>query len=385
MVSNQQNPIFITDDALFCDEKHHDYDFELENQILKEKDPNFTHFQQDLLWEEDELGSLLSKEKNTHLIRDDESLMVLRKESVDWINRVSAHYGFVALTTVLAVNYFDTFLISPSFQRDKQWMSQLVAVACLSLASKVEEIQAPLLLDLQMEGSRFVFESKTVMKMELLVLSSLDWKMNPVTPLAFFDYIMRRLNLMTHHLHYEFLRRCERILISVINGKIIMSKIMDVFFFPILCQIEWLMVVIMSADSRFQGFLPSVMAAAIMCIVSKEIEPDNTLDYRNQLMNLLNISEENMDSCSKFIMDVSINHGSCYFQIRKRKYSSVPGSPSGVVDAYFSSDNSNNSWAIASSVSSSPEVQFKKNRTQEQQMRLTPVNRMPITVLSNPH
>nr|GFD58953.1 cyclin, C-terminal domain-containing protein [Tanacetum cinerariifolium] len=53
-------------------------------------------------------------------------------------------------------------------------------------------------LDLQIEGAKFVFESKTIMKMELLVLSCLEWKMNPVTSLAFFDYIMRRLGLMTH-------------------------------------------------------------------------------------------------------------------------------------------------------------------------------------------
>ncbi|KAI3669784.1 hypothetical protein L6452_41191 [Arctium lappa] len=354
-----QNPIFAIDDSLLCNEQEKDFDFGYEDQILKEKDPHFTHFEQDLLWEEDEVFSLLSKEKNTDFgepdLICDESLMVLRKESVDWMIRVGTHYGFVALTTILAVNYFDRFLMSPSFQRGKPWMNQLVAVACLSLASKVEEIQAPLPLDLQMEGSKFVFESKTIMKMELLVLSSLEWKMNPVTPLAFFDYIMRRLNLMIHNLHYEFLRRCERILLSVIN------------------------------DSRFQGFLPSVMAAAIMCIVSKEIEPENASDYRNQLMNLLKISEENLDGCSKFILDVSSNHGTSYSQTHKRKYHSVPGSPNGVVDAYFSSDNSNNSWAIASSGSSSPEATFKKNRAQEQQMRLAPVNRVSISVLGNPH
>ncbi|KAJ0669781.1 putative peptidylprolyl isomerase [Helianthus annuus] len=39
------------------------------------------------------------------------------------------------------------------------------------------------------------------------------------------------------------------------------------------------------------GFLPSVMVAAVMSIVSLEFEPDNALDYRNQLMNILNISE----------------------------------------------------------------------------------------------
>ncbi|MFS7899686.1 putative cyclin domain-containing protein [Helianthus anomalus] len=66
---------------------------------------------------------------------------------------------------------------------------------------------------------------------------------------------------MTRTLPNEFLRRCEWIRLSVIN------------------------------DLRFQGFLPSVMVAAVMSIVSQEIEPNNALDYRNQLMNILNISE----------------------------------------------------------------------------------------------
>ncbi|KAI3795300.1 hypothetical protein L1987_37951 [Smallanthus sonchifolius] len=29
-----------------------------------------------------------------------------------------------------------------------------------------------------------------------------------------------------------------------------------------------------------------------MCIVNKEVKPDNTLDYRNHLRNLLNISDK---------------------------------------------------------------------------------------------
>ncbi|XP_071711629.1 cyclin-D3-3-like [Rutidosis leptorrhynchoides] len=362
MFSNQQNPNFAIDDfdSLLCNEQDFGFEASLIHQE-NDKDPYFNHFQQDLLWEEDELLSLLSKQNNNnsaHIKCFDNVDESLRRESVDWMIRVSSHYGFVALTTILAVNYFDRFLLTTAFlnnnNNNKPWMNQLVAVACLSLASKVEEIQTPLLLDLQIEGRKFVFESKTIMKMELLVLSSLEWKMNPVTPVAFFDYFMRRLNLVTHNLHYEFLRRCERILVSVVN------------------------------DSRFKRFLPSVMAAAIMCVVSMEIEPDNALDYRNQLMHLLNICEEDLNGCCAFIKDVSNSHGNCYFPTHKRK-SSVPESPNGVVDAYFSSDNSNNSWAIASSVTSSPEPPFKKNRAQEQQMRLTPVNRMSIGVLSNPH
>nr|GEU53077.1 cyclin, C-terminal domain-containing protein [Tanacetum cinerariifolium] len=130
-------------------------------------------------------------------------------------------------------------------------------------------------------------------------------------------------------------------------------------FVPFISAVEFKIL-----DSRFQGFLPYVMAAAMVCIVIKEIEPDNELDYQTRLIDLLNICEK-IEGFSKFIMDVSNHHGSNYFLINKRRYSSVPGSPSGVVDAYFSSDNSSNSWAFASSVTSSTEPPFKKNRVQE--------------------
>ncbi|KAM7474420.1 hypothetical protein LguiB_021663 [Lonicera macranthoides] len=73
---------------------------------------------------------------------------------------------------------------------------------------KVEEIQVPLLVDLQVEEARFLFEASTIQKMELLVLSTLQWKMNPVTPLSFLDHIIRRFGLKTHP-HWEFQRRCE--------------------------------------------------------------------------------------------------------------------------------------------------------------------------------
>lgn len=63
-----------------------------------------------------------------------------------------------------------------------------------------------------------MFEAKTIMRMELLVLSTLHWKMNPVTPLSFLDHIVRRLGLK-NSVHWDFMRRCERLLLSVIAGK----------------------------------------------------------------------------------------------------------------------------------------------------------------------
>ncbi|KAL4568751.1 hypothetical protein LXL04_024366 [Taraxacum kok-saghyz] len=331
-----ESPAFCFDDGLLCNEQENDLDFgcgfgllEQDIQIVKQKAHLFTHFEHDLLWEEDELTSLLSKEKDvisgTGDLFSDRALIGLRKESVDWMTRVSSHYGFVAMTTILAVNYFDRFLVSPSFQKDKPWMNQLAAVACLSLASKVEEIHTPLLLNLQVEGSKFVFESKTIMKMELLVLSSLEWKMNPVTPLSIFDYTMRRLGLVTHRQHSEFMKRFETIVLTVVN------------------------------DSRSLVYLPSVLAAAVMLLVFKDLDLDNSLDYQHRLKDFLEINEEKVEECSKFISET-------YGVIsQKRKYHFTPGSPNGVIDLYLSSDNSNDSWV---SVSSSLEPVFKKNRVQ---------------------
>ena len=70
----------------------------------------------DLFWEDDELVSLISKENDIHFhfsnLFNDEFLEGVREEAVHWISKVCAHFGFSALTTVLAVNYFDRFIIS---------------------------------------------------------------------------------------------------------------------------------------------------------------------------------------------------------------------------------------------------------------------------------
>ncbi|CAA0840383.1 Cyclin-D3-3, partial [Striga hermonthica] len=66
------------------------------------------------------------------------------------------------------------------------------------------------------EDPKYVFEPKTIQRMEILVLSTLQWRMNPVTPLSFLEYIARSLKFKDHF-RKEFLRRCECLLVSVIS------------------------------------------------------------------------------------------------------------------------------------------------------------------------
>lgn len=162
-----QSSSFLLDSTLYCEEERWVDEKEPEEVFQNEsfgkygtrKFPSFSPLsvllEQDLFWDDGELLSLFSKEEeqqlsqvNVYNLETDSCLSVARQEAVEWMLKVNAHYGFSALTAILAVNYLDRFL-SSYYQRDKPWMIQLVAVTCLSLAAKVEETQVPLLLDLQ--------------------------------------------------------------------------------------------------------------------------------------------------------------------------------------------------------------------------------------------
>ncbi|XVF36613.1 hypothetical protein REPUB_Repub19eG0072200 [Reevesia pubescens] len=120
--------------------------------------------------------------------------LTARKEAVEWIGKVHAHFGFGPLCAYLSINYLDRFLSAYELPKGKAWMMQLLAVACLSLASKMEETEVPLILDLQVGESKFVFEARTIQRMELLVLSTLSWRMQAITPFSFIDYFLYKLN-----------------------------------------------------------------------------------------------------------------------------------------------------------------------------------------------
>lgn len=342
MNSHFQVPTFA--DALYCDE--HNFGEDLYDSGLFSKSPvkisDFNEIRdgplllsgQDLLWEDEEVVALLCKEGkevsvNFNYVISNGRLKIVRNEAVAWMLKVVAHYGFKALTGVLAVNYFDRFITSLCFQTDKPWMGQLTAVACLSIAAKVEETEVPLLLDIQIEGSKYVFEAKTVQRMELLVLSTLQWRMNPVTAISFLDHIVRRFEFIGN-LHLDFLKRCEDVILSTVT------------------------------DCQICCFLPSVVAAATIAYTLREIHPCDAMDYENRILGVLRMNKEKIAGCHDLISQLMDECARGYD--RKRKHDATPSSPNGVIDAYFSSDSSNESWSVAPSVSSSPEPMPKRSR-----------------------
>uniref|UniRef100_A0A0D9WNA8 Uncharacterized protein n=1 Tax=Leersia perrieri TaxID=77586 RepID=A0A0D9WNA8_9ORYZ len=121
-------------------------------------------------------------------------LVAMRSDAIDWIWKVHEHYKFGPLTAVLSVNYLDRFLSVYDLPQGKAWMTQLLATACLSLAAKMEETVVPHPLDLQVGDAKYVFETRTIQRMELLVLNALKWRMHSVTACSFIDYYLHKFN-----------------------------------------------------------------------------------------------------------------------------------------------------------------------------------------------
>ncbi|CAN0878906.1 CYCD3-1 [Linum grandiflorum] len=285
-----------------------------------------------------ELCSLLLKEQSSEWKpKSAVGNSTRRRQAAEWMIKVNTHYGFSTLTAVLAIDYLDRFLSAagtPCY-RDKPWTIQLVAVACLSLAAKVEETDVPLLLDLQVEDAKYVFEAKTIQRMELLILSELGWKMHPVTPISFMDSIVEKLRLKNGDAHWELLSRCHRLLLCLLS------------------------------DARSVRYRPSVVATATVMHVLDQVEHFDSVDSQTRLLSLLNISQEKVKDCYDLVMEIAAGRNN------KRKYSSssheeeeeevCPSSPSEVIDA------TNNSTDDSISSSSSNQSLKKKSRIQEEE------------------
>ncbi|KAE8686029.1 Detected protein of confused Function [Hibiscus syriacus] len=137
-----------------------------------------------------------------------------------------------------------------------------------------------------MEEAEYVFDSKTIQRMELLVLSTLQWRMKQVFQFNF------------------------------------------------------------NTDSRFMLYVPSILAAATMLHVVKEVEPCHYLEYQKQLVGVLKICEDKVNACYELISELlerqyKGNLGN------KRKHRSIPSSPSGVIDVSFSCDSSDGLWVVS--------------------------------------
>nr|BAJ95460.1 predicted protein [Hordeum vulgare subsp. vulgare] len=120
----------------------------------------------------------------------DEWTKAARAVCVDWIVKTNARFLFSGKTAYVAVTYLDRFLAQRRVDRGKEWALQLLSVACLSLAAKVEEHRVPRLPEFRPD--EYDFDSASILRMELLVLGTLNWQMIAGTPFPYLSCFAAR-------------------------------------------------------------------------------------------------------------------------------------------------------------------------------------------------
>nr|DAD21332.1 TPA_asm: hypothetical protein HUJ06_022795 [Nelumbo nucifera] len=143
-----------------------------------------------LVERENSFGSKCHESTNDYSMMNESWLKCARLDAIQWIFKTRAYFGFRFQTAYLSVTYFDQFLSRRTIDRGKSWAIQLLSVACLSLAAKLEECKVPALSEFRVEECNF--ESKIIQRMELLVLNTLEWRMGSITPFAYFHYFINK-------------------------------------------------------------------------------------------------------------------------------------------------------------------------------------------------
>ncbi|XVF39611.1 hypothetical protein PTKIN_Ptkin01aG0047600 [Pterospermum kingtungense] len=253
-----------------------------------------------------------------------------RKQAVDWILKVHSHFDFGPLCAYLSINYLDRFLSAYELPKGIAWMMQLLAVACLSLAAKMEETEVPLILDLQVGESKFVFEARTIQRMELLVLSTLSWRMQAITPFSFIDYFLYKLNDNKIPLRSSILRSIE-LISSTIKG------------------------------IDFLEFKPSEIAAAVAISVAVETK---TVDTEGAVSVLTHhVQKERVMKCVAMVHDLSLVGGGGSVKRGNAAVPSVPRSPIGVLDAAclsYKTDETTTTTSSTTTAHCSPSTKRRK-------------------------
>ena len=70
------------------------------------------------------------------------------------------------------------------------WAIRLLSLACLSLAAKMEQSTVTPLSAYKLQ--EYDFNNQQIQRAELLVLSTLEWKMGSITPFSYMNYFINK-------------------------------------------------------------------------------------------------------------------------------------------------------------------------------------------------
>ncbi|XP_023751844.1 cyclin-D5-1 [Lactuca sativa] len=195
-----------------------------------------------------------------------------RLDAINWIFSTREILGFQFRTAYLSLTYFDRFISRRFIDIGKEWAIQLLCIACLSLAAKMEEQVAPSLSHYKAQG--YNFESSVIQRMELMVLTTLEWKMSCITPFAYL-----------HHFFSKVQDECE-------CDEFLVSKSIE-------------LILDFSKEINSMDYRPSVVAIASVLLACDDQLTRNTMELKiGVVSSLYSLEKEHIYLCYNLLKDI---------------------------------------------------------------------------------
>jgi len=191
----------------------------------------------------------------------------MRTILLDWVMEVSQEFALGRETMHLACNYVDRVLtlcarnsgggraLHKEFINRKNL--QLLGVTCLSIASKLEEIYPPNVVDFA-STTDDAYTTVEIDQMERIVLQELEWFLQPQTPFSWLKLFVKLVSREIHGAHSHK---------DVAQSELKMRQVLSVNFFTRVMEI----VDMAMLDITFLQFYPSALAASAMLHVRSEL------------------------------------------------------------------------------------------------------------------
>ncbi|XVE76395.1 hypothetical protein DITRI_Ditri12bG0169200 [Diplodiscus trichospermus] len=226
------------------------------------------------------------------------NLVFARYRAVRWLIKTCTRLNLSIGTVLNAANYLDRFLSISQCHGWKHWMVELLSIACLSIASKFNEISFPSLDELQVEDLEHSFQPRTIQQMELLLLQALKWRLSSTTTYSYIELITS--NII--HLKYNLQKK--------LNNQVHMTLLKAVLDFKLL------------------RYPPSVVAISALWCSLEELIPSSYNVHLTNVMNLINQDhEEDIIECHRIMTAWLIDPAFCYSLNASEHSHYYPSSP----------------------------------------------------------
>jgi len=216
----------------------------------------------------------------------------MRSTLIDWLFEIHKQYGFQEETFFLTVNIFDRFLAQTNVSREQL---QLVGVTSLLLAAKFEEVDPPELDDLVFDSVNS-YSKHDITNLEMMMLTTLQFQVAGPTAAHF----LRHFQTIVTQWETSGPVSLQQ---SVPTWSAVSStRAAEPLEEEVREDLAWYMLELALLDIHMIGYLPSLLAAAVVLLSRK-------LSYHQQawpvmLVQLAGYTEVELEPCTKELIQL---------------------------------------------------------------------------------